>query len=267
MRRNLRLPRDSRFSITAVMSREVPVEWQQLLDTVSPRTTAHSYLMFKWEHVLGRKKGGNWKDRSRWVLYQCQPAWAIPAGLRYMLEDKPPREMTAGFAHARRMFVDDWAHEVYRTQRVFARPFWVLQGPNGGVPAGYSEIEAATLKAVGEPTDPPPVGALPYAPFDWRTVEQILMRDKLLQAGMMVDAIVSDTKLRRQLRREARDAQRAFRWQFLQWFQGTLAPGADFLTWFTRQSAADRVLRTATRGEMRRAREFEARYLETGVVV
>jgi len=249
------------------MSREVPVEWQQLLDTVSPRTTAHSYLMFKWEHVLGRKKGGAWKDRSRWVLYQCQPEWAIPAGLRDMLEDRPPRELPPGKAHARRMFVDDWAHEIFRTQRVFARPFWVLQGPNGGVPAGYSEIEAATLKAAGEPTDPPPVGVLPYAPFDWRTVEQILMRDKLLQAGMMVDAIVSDRKLRRQLRRETRDAQRAFRLQFLQWFKGTLAPGADFLTWYTRQSAADRVLRVATRGEMRRAREFEARFLETGVVV
>lgn len=247
-----------------VMSCEVPREWSEELERYSPRSAAHSYLMFKWEHVLGRKKEGEWRDRSRWVLYQCQPAWAIPAGLRLMLDDAPPRLLPEGRAHARRVFVDDYAHEMYRTERVFVRPFWILQGPNGGVPAGYSQQEAAVLKALGEPTDPPPVGSLPYAGFDWRVVQQILMRDKLLAVG--AEAITEEAKLQAEHRNEVADAERAFRSQFIDWFKGTLAPSADFLTWFTRRSEADMVLRQATRAEMRLARTFEDSFIETGHV-
>src|SRR5262252_1373389 len=121
------------IQIGAVMTREVPAEWDDELRRISPRSSAHSYLQFRWL-------------AERWVLYQMQPAWAIPHGLRRMLEDMPPRLMPAG--------------------RVFPRPFWVIQGHGGGVPAGYSEAETDILKALGEPTEPPPVGALCYAPFD-----------------------------------------------------------------------------------------------------
>jgi hypothetical protein len=251
--------------IVAEMTREVPREWGEELERYSPRSTAMSYLMFKWEHVLGRVRGV-WQDRSRWVLYQCQPAWAIPAGLRVMLEDVPPRLLPEGRAHARRVFVDDYAHEMYRTERVFVRPVWVLQGPNGGVPAGYSEQEAAVLKALGEPTDPPPVGALPYASFDWRVIQQVLKRDKLLAAGMQAEAIAEERKLQDEYRNEVAAAQRAFRAQFIDWFKGTLAPSADFLTWFTRRSEADMVLRQATRAEMRAAEVCEDVFIETGDV-
>lgn len=251
--------------ITAVMTREPPREWVEELRRVSPESTAHSYLDFKWEFVLGKVRG-EWRDRSRWVLYQMQPAWAIPDGIRRMLEDAPPRLLPPGRAHARRLFVDDYAHEMYRTRRVFPRPFWVIQGRNGGVPAGYSETEAAVMKALGEPTDPPPVGALPYADFDWRVCEQILMRDKLLAAGMNVDAIVNADTLTWEAKHEQAAAARAFREQFVSWFKGTLAPGADFLTWYTRRSESDRVLRTATRAEMRAAREVEDLFIETGAV-
>jgi len=249
--------------ILAEMTREPPREWVEELRRVSPKTTAFSYLEFKWEFVLGRVRGV-WRDRSRWVLYQMQPAWAIPPGIRAMLEDVPPRLLPPGRAHARRAFVDDWAHEKYRTERVFPRPFWVIQGPNGGVPAGYSDIEAAILQAIGEPTNPPPVGFLPYANFDARVIQQVLMRDKLLAAGMDVEEIAESTKLLNVFRDEADEAAHQFRLEFLDWFKGTLAPGADWLTWFTRRTEADRMLRAATRAEAHAALALEETFLETG---
>ena len=251
--------------ILAEMTREPPREWVEELRRVSPETTAFSYLEFKWEFVLGRVRG-EWQDRSRWVLYQMQPAWAIPAGIRAMLDDVPPRLLPPGRAHARRAFVDDYAHEIYRTQRVFPRPMWVIQGPNGGVPAGYSEQEAALLKAAGEPTDPPPVGALRYANFDSRVIQQILVRDKLLQAGLNVEAIAERSKILGAHSAEAEAATLAFRREFIDWFEGTLTPGSDFLTWFTRRSEADTVLRRATKAEMIAATECKDVFLETGQV-
>lgn len=246
-----------------VRSREVPPEWERALREVSPITGSSSYLMFKWEFVVGKVKG-RWMDRSRWVLYECQPAWAIPTGLRRMLEDAPPRLLPEGRAHARRMFVDDWAHEYYREHRVFARPFWVIQGRAGGVPAGYTDREQELLKAMGEPTDPAPVGALPYAEFDGRVIAQILQRDRLLQHGMRLDSIVDAKHISFNLAQEYAASERRHREAFVSWFKDTLAPSADFLTWYTRRTEADRQFRKASRAENRAALDFEARYTETG---
>src|SRR5262245_11031536 len=251
--------------IVAEMTREPPREWVEELRRVSPKTTAHSYLDFKWEFVLGKVKGV-WRDRSRWVLYQMQPAWAIPVGIRRMLEDAPPRMMPEGRAYARRVFVDDYAHEMYRTQRVYPRPFWVIQGPNGGVPAGYTEQEAELLHVMGERTTPPPVGFLPYAEFDSRVIQQILMRDKLLAAGMDAEMIADEDKIISAHRKEVSEATWQFRRAFIDWFTGTMAEGADFLTWYTRRSEADRTLRRATKGEMIAAMELEETFLTTGDV-
>ena len=185
-----------------------------------------------------------------------------------MLEDAPPRLLPPGRAHARRIWVDDWAHELYpHGEGVRA----TVLG-DSGVATAVSQPDIAKSKpkcsarTPANPQDPPPVGSLPYAPFDWRVIEQILMRDKLLAAGMNVDAIVNEQQLTVEARLEANDAQRAFRSTFVNWFKGTLAPGADFLTWYTRRSEADRTLRVATREEMRAAEVAETMYLETGAL-
>lgn len=246
-----------------VRSREVPLEWERALRELSPITGSSSYLILKWEFVLGKVKG-QWVDRSRWVLYECQPAWAIPTGLRRMLEDTPPRLLPEGRARARRMFVDDWSHEYYRQHRVFARPFWVIQGRNGGVPAGFTDREQEILKAMGEPTDPAPVGSLPYAPFDGRVVAQVLQRDRLLRNDMNLDALVNEKRIAFTVAQEYANAERQHRAEFVSWFKGTLAPSADFLTWYTRRTEADMQLRKSTRAENRAAHDFEQRYIETG---
>lgn len=246
-----------------VRSRETPAEWERALREISPITNVSSHLIFKWEFVVGKVKG-TWVDRSRWVLYEVQPEWAIPPELRRMLRDTPPRLLPEGRAHARRMFVDDWSHEFYRQHHGFARPFWVIQGRSGGVPAGFSYREQSILKALGEPTDPPPVGALPYAPFDGRVVAQILYRDRLLQNDMRLEAIADERKLAFEAHAEVAEGERRFRREFVDWYKGTLAPNADFLTWYTRRTEADMALRKGTRAENRAAADFEDIYVDTG---
>ena len=43
--------------INKVMSREFPKDWERQLREISPKTDACSWLMPKWEHVMGKVKG------------------------------------------------------------------------------------------------------------------------------------------------------------------------------------------------------------------
>jgi len=254
------------ITIGAVWSQEWPEEWDVILRSISPRTAAYSYVYPKWEHRI-RKQGGRWTDCSRWVLYQAQPAWALSEELHAMMREPPPRAIrNPGKAYARSVFVSDYQYDMYHEQHMLPFPFWILQGGQGGTPWGYTPEEQNALREMGQPTDAPPVGALPYCGFDGRVVEQILMRDRLLASEMNVDAIVEPKELIRTFHADLDRTQKQARAAFLDWFKGTLAPGADWLTWYTRKTESDRVLRQATKGEVRAAREMEDTYLETGQV-
>jgi len=254
------------ISIGAVMSAEWPEEWDVILRSISPRTSAYSYVYPKWEHRI-RRRGGWWRDASRWVLYQAQPAWALSEELHRMMREPPPRAIAhPGRAYARSIFVSDYAYDMYHQEHVMPFPFWVLQGDQGGTPWSYTPEEQLALQEMGQPTDAPPVGALPYCDFDGRVVEQILMRDRLLASDMNIDTIVQPKELIRSFHADLDRSQKQARTAFIDWFKGTLAPGADFLTWYSRRKESDRVLRPATRGEMVAARETEETYIETGAV-
>lgn len=252
-----------RCRIVAEMTRQVPPEWERELARISPRDSGLSWLEFHWQFVLGKVRG-QWIDRSRWVLYEMQPTRFISPHRRRMLEQPPPRLLPESIRYGRLSVLTDWQHEVHRTRGVFPWAVWVLQGNQGGTPAYYSRREELLCKAMGMPDRPPPVGTLPYAGFDWRVIEQILMRDQLLAAGMQLDAIADADRIGQRVQREIESADRAFRWQFINWFTGTLAPSADFLTWFTRRTEADRVLRQASLAEVRAASQLEDTYVETG---
>jgi len=254
------------ITVSAVYSAEWPEEWDAILRSISPRTTAYSYVYPKWEFVLGKVRG-RWVDRSRWVLYQAQPAWALSEEMHGMMREPPPRAIREpGRRYARSVHVSDYAYDMYHQHHIFPYPFWILQGHQGGTPAGYTPEEQLALKEMGEPTDPPPIGALPYCGFDGRVVEQILMRDRLLASDMNVDSIVQPRELLRAFHADLDRTQKGARSAFIDWFKSTLAPGADWLTWYSRKTESDRQLRRATRAEMVAARLTEDTYIETGQV-
>ena len=235
-------------------SHPVPADWEHRLRLMSPISDNVAWLTFGWL---------DWA--KRWMLYECIPEKLIPAEKAHQLGGTPYWEMPKSVQMGRRQMVSAYQWEMYRRHRVWARPFWCLQGTEGGTPAKYSELETAILKAMGEPTDPPAGGDLPFAPFDGRAEKQLRARDRVWRMGLSLERLrmMGDSA---QLKRETAEAEEQFRRTFLQWFKGVMEPGADFLAWYTRKTEADMVMRKAERGEVDAAAQLEESYIQHGVV-
>lgn len=232
----------------------VPADWEHRLRLISPISDNVAWLKFGWL---------DWA--KRWMLYECIPERLIPADKLYQLRGTPYWELPKSLQMGRRQMVSAYQWEMYRRHRVWARPFWCLQGEEGGTPAKYSEVEVAILKAMGEPVDPPEGGSLPFAPFDTRAEAQLRARDRVWRMGLSLERLrmMGDSE---QLKRETAQAEELFRRTFLQWWKGVMEPGADFLAWYTRKTEADMVMRKANRAEVDAAAQLEDSYIQHGVV-
>ena len=232
----------------------VPADWIHRLRLISPVSDNVAWLTFGWL---------DWA--KRWMVYECIPERLIPPDKAVQLGGTPYWEMPKSLQMGRRRMVSAYQWEMYRRHRVWARPFWCLQGEEGGTPAKYSELEVAILKAMGEPTDPPEGGSLPFAPFDNRAEAQLRARDRVWRMGLSLERLrmMGDSE---QLKRETAEAEEQFRRTFLKWWKGVMEPGADFLAWYTRKTEADMVMRKANRAEVDAAAQLEDSYIQHGVV-
>jgi hypothetical protein len=239
-----------------VLARPLPAEWERRLRQISPKTRQLSYLAFRW-----------YAKEERWVLYECVPRECIWRGndIVRMLEDRPPRLLPKEQRLGRMFFVSEYTHEMYRLHKVWARPVWVIQGKDGGHPVEFIDAEQQLLRLRGLPTEPPPIGALEYAPFDERVVERIASRDRLIALGNNLDRL-KRTASNEVLKAEAVASQRQFRAEYLKWMEDMMSPQSDFLTWYTRKTEADMTLRKATRREMSAASRLKDEFIETGLV-
>lgn len=154
-----------------------PADWLLLLREISPVTDQHSWLLPYWYRL-----------RERWVLYEAIPENLLP-------EDETPVDVgISGFELLNRLrgpaprdlpevmqtpWVSNAQHEMYRLYRVWARPFWVLQGERGGHQYRYSVSQKECLTALGLNTDPPAIGSLPACSFDQRVVRQLTRLNRL----------------------------------------------------------------------------------------
>lgn len=69
--------------------------------------------------------------------------------------------------------------ELYQETHCVAYPWWVIQGHHGGHKLSLSPTERKMAKLLGLPEEPPAPGALEYAPFDNRVLDQIRRRDRI----------------------------------------------------------------------------------------
>ena len=230
-----------------------PEAWEKELRAISPISTKFSHLRLRWHPA------------NIWVLYECVPAELIPPSKLEQLTDRPYWELPPGQRLGRMVSVSAYQFWMYQQHKVWARPFWFIQGNNGGTPARLSDYEAAMAKAAGFPTDVPAPGELPYAPFDQRVVQQIVARDRLWKMGMSVEAL-QHSATSGALKAEEAEAERKFRKDFLSWWEGQMAAGSDFLAWYTSKTEADMTLRKATKAEVNAAAQLKDSYIETGVV-
>lgn len=188
-----------------IRERTPPAEWVEELRRISPRNEAHGWLELVWE------RGDEWMPGQRWVLYELvTPEWANPEVLKELLGPHPRseghictsipisswvisppadylpclcRHKTESWrgGPAAHITLTQW--ELFKRTGCVGRPFWVIQGEQGGHKCFYTKEEERILGDAGRPIEPPGVGELEYAPFDGRVIERIMRFNRLQQVA------------------------------------------------------------------------------------
>lgn len=239
---------------------EFPAEWLVMLRDVSPVTTVHSYLLPYW-----------YRAGERWVLYDCWPANLIDPDMPVCLgmtgeqffdrvNGKPPRELAP---EDRDEYVSDVQHELYRRYKVYARPYWVLQGESGGHQVQFDPFQQRLLAACGLPSEAPQIGTLEACPFDNRAVEQLRALNRLNQLAGNIDA------LRKTGGKEAADAvvqhqEERIRNAELAFLEKQMEPLLDAAQAVSHRSDADEHLVVVPDGHAAKAADALQQYRETG---
>lgn len=257
----IRLIRGEHPAIARVRNaKRPPKAWVDDLATVAPRSERLPWLMLAHHGAA-----------DRWVVYVAIPDATVDGHSmisperRMILSGKPWWELPTSQQAGRKHTVSAFQWEMYRKHRVDTRPFWCLQGTEGGTPAIYSDIEKAILKAQGMPVDPPAPGALCYADWTERTKQQVVARDRLARMGMNVALLMAKGD-NAELKRVQDEADLAYRKAFTAWFSDTLAPQADFLDWFSKRTEADMQLRQPSKAEGIAIDRAAEEYVETGII-
>lgn len=237
-------------------------QWEADLRRINPISTHFTHLRFYW-----------YRAAMRWVLYDCLPGHLIQDDetkygptmtgkeLLAALNGPPPRELEAW----QETGISDMQHEMYRLHRVFALPFWVLQGENGGHQVMYSPWEQNLLLAKGLPAEPPKIGTLPPCPFDQRVIQQLNQRNRRIQLGerlmKMSGSVEFANAEMEQIQREIREAEMRF-------IESTMEPVTDMAMSLvkganTRSEHADQIIRVPD-GTAAKAKDAYEEYRATG---
>lgn len=200
-------------SVTDLSQVPFPEEWTRRLREVNPMTELHSFLLPYW-----------YRAGERWVLYDCVPRSLIDldtpvctglTGREFLerVEGLAPRDRE-GWDYC--PYVSDLQHEFYRLHKVYARPFWVLQGESGGHQVFFDSWQQQLLATKGLPPKPPAIGSLEACPFDERVVNQLRALSRLSEMQGNIDVLRKtgtkeggDALLEHRLR-QSREAELAF---------------------------------------------------------
>jgi hypothetical protein len=217
-------PRTLHEHLLPEYSREAPPDWERRLREISPITDTTDHLVFRW---MEPDESWRYQERGCWMLYGALPRHLVPKQ-RAGLFEKHWSEMPKAKQMGRMSSVSTYQHFMWHTKGLDVIPFWVLQGSAGGMPYRFTKQEARMLELDGQAGEPPPVGYFPPCPFDERVVNQVLLRDRLLQVGMDLTRLA---KLERPetLRAADQQAEEDYRRSFLRWWDATLEPQREFM--------------------------------------
>ncbi len=209
---------------------EAPDSWERRLREVSPILPNTSHLRFRkfepradWQESLFNEQ----PHRPLWALYTCLPIHMVEPltaeGFRLHWSEQP----TAAEQAATRAMVSDYQHFMWHTQRLYVKPFHLLQGEWGGTTT-FTDRERRYLDGAGLSSIPAPPGAFTPCPFDNRVIEKIVARDRLVQAGNRFDAL---EKLDRPAAKKAEDdaAELLYRETVLETLAKSAAPAAEYM--------------------------------------
>ena len=239
--------------VRGLMAKPLPPEWERDLREISPKSEAHSHLVFAWKEPPGEP------ERGRWCIYEATPEPLVRTERLMELQSPPYWSLpTKEERHTQAQQVSAYQWEMYRRYRVDVRPFWCLQGEEGGTPFHLTNIEQRYLRMMGLPDYPLPMGALPYAPWDNRVKAQLLERDRLYRLGGSIDRLKGEAVIERQ------EAEKTFRRRFFDWFSAKMQPQSELMAWISKHEDADRVYARQTREEAMAAADARDVFIETG---
>ena len=164
--------------------REVPVEWEAALATVSPKSDRAPWLKLAW------MAGMHYEPVGRWVLYEMVPNLGIVDPFRLAaLKGPAPRSLGEWVVDEDPPYIKRWVSdslvsqlqwELFRETKCAPFLFWIVQGVNGGHRWRLPAIEKHFVTTLyGDGADVPNPGERAYAEFSQRTIDQIVRHDKL----------------------------------------------------------------------------------------
>ena len=239
---------------------DVPFPWEAELRAFSPIVEKVSHLRAYW-----------YRAGARWVLYECIPLALLPDDDRLVRVDLSGAELFAAIkGKPQRMRADDeepspisdLQHAMATRWKVWAGPFWVLQGDKGGHQVKLDPWQQNLAIAKGLSGETPVIGSLPACPFDQRTRDALLVRNRLIALNNRLDLLQqsgsreANQVMMDQLQREIREAEMALIEQQMEplvEMTSTLAKSTDF---------ANGVIHVP--GLAGKAKDAYAQYRETG---
>lgn len=245
-----------------------PRDWERKLRSYWPVSDSQQWLHLRmFPEAISKKTGEPISGSARWVLYTMTPPSLIFDQTRLaMMDELPWWELPEDQQFGRMMMVTSYQYAMWKEYRCLARPYWCLQGSEGGTPMQYTMREQAILRAQELPTDVPNPGDLPFAPLDERVIQALQARDKFRQLGGALDRMRDPEKAAADVRNEEQEAEIVFRTEFVKWFKARMEPNAEFIAAHLRKSENATDFRPATRNEANAADQWEDQYIATGTV-
>ena len=178
-------------------TREAPASWHEAVNALAPKQDRSSHLLLWWE------SGTPDAPAQRWTIYQAVPFQYIDQTIMdAFLSLKPCRCLRKGLLGEMCPIcfgIESPAR--YRMERYLydtgclARPYWVIQGTEGGHRRIYSQVDQKAARLLGQPDHPPETGSLCYAPLDNRVTRKIRLNDLAQRAFFnLADAAEADKK-------------------------------------------------------------------------
>lgn len=181
-------------SVELDRSKVVRPEWQATLDRYFPRSLSVSWFVLDY---LSDDRGD---PIERYVIYQMVPRAVILPHMLAAFEGPHPDTLWDWRLHpiTKKMVryqtgpvgltVRNW--ELYQQHHAQARLFWIIQGSGGGHRYRVNDpIERKVRRMAGLPADTPAPGALPFAEFDWRVLDNLLDLDDVRKYTRVADLL------------------------------------------------------------------------------
>lgn len=215
--------------------KQPPAAWVRELEAIGGAPTERqTHLRFYWW------AGEEWDPIHRWSIWEMAPIAFLERQANYRtqvmptlraLQGAPPVSLRVFDGVGKFLYsnaeVTQEQWELYRATGCLARPFWILQGYQGGHKIRFTLQESQMLRLHRLPGDAPVPGSLPYAEWDRRSADALAQQRALHDKALELVPGGRFTERDHLVLRKAQEIE--FRAGMLAWLKPQVAEGAEEL--------------------------------------